>query len=83
MYYTVSNDTRRQTFMKHTRKQVVNPFQSVVPAFTYGNNTGKTPSRIKKWWQSERIWCILNTSLLVLWKACLSRPMPSRILFSK
>jgi len=24
MYYTVSNDTGRQTFMKHTRKQVVN-----------------------------------------------------------
>jgi hypothetical protein len=50
----------------YTRKQVVNPFQSVVPAFTYDNNTGKTSSHIKRWSQSEWIWNILNTSLLVL-----------------
>jgi hypothetical protein len=38
MPYTVKLFRKADVYEKHTRKQVVNSFQSIVPAFTYGKS---------------------------------------------
>jgi hypothetical protein len=47
VYYSVKRNRKADIYETHTRKHVVNPFQTVVLAFTYGSNKGKTSSHNK------------------------------------